>query len=250
MICQRSTGPGLPSCARPERRRLDAGHPARDGRVGVAECVTFEGRLGDGAVADARAMHECLVGQVHQVVDNQSVVALHVSGLAVSSPGRIVGPMQVRHLAGSASAGSPGQIQTKRCFSATGRLRTQADGLIVSCDGMKVQRPSDCCRLGRDIRTQRCRHRSRPFDKGTSRCQQASSSATAFPAAVRYMTMCLLTDGARKKSAFYLMVPRGCVPGIKRERLVARERRKARHCRFSLTIRFVYTFRERYDAVR
>ena len=31
--------------------------------------------------------------------------------------------------------------QAKRYLSTTGNLRTQADGLIVSCDGMKVQRP-------------------------------------------------------------------------------------------------------------
>ena len=34
--------------------------------------------------------------------------------------------------AGSALAGSPGQIQMKRCFSSTGKLRTQAEGFSVS----------------------------------------------------------------------------------------------------------------------
>ena len=38
-------------------------------------------------------------------------------------------------------AGSPGQIQMKRCFSTTGKLRTQAEGLSVSWLGMWVHRP-------------------------------------------------------------------------------------------------------------
>jgi hypothetical protein len=43
--------------------------------------------------------------------------------------------------AGSAALGSPGQIHTNRSRSTTGNDVTEALGLMVSCDGMKVQRP-------------------------------------------------------------------------------------------------------------
>ena len=96
MICQRSTGPGLPQLRRPERRRLDAAHPARHGDRPVA-MGDVERRLGDVLVADAGAVHEGLVGEVHQIVDHQAIVAFDVNGLAVAGPGRIVVPVHVRH---------------------------------------------------------------------------------------------------------------------------------------------------------
>ena len=56
-----------------------------------------EGRFGDGFIADAPAMHERLVRQVHQIVDNQPVIAFDVNCLAVSGPGGIVVPVHVRN---------------------------------------------------------------------------------------------------------------------------------------------------------
>ena len=99
MICQRSTGPGLPQLRGPERRRLDAAHPARHGH-GLVAMGDVERCFGDVVVADAGAVHEGFVGEVHQVVDHEPVVALHVDGLAVAGPLRIVVPVHVRHQRG------------------------------------------------------------------------------------------------------------------------------------------------------
>ena len=51
----------------------------------------------DGFIADAPAMDKCLVRQVHQIVDNQPVIAFDVDCLAVASPGWIVVPVHVRN---------------------------------------------------------------------------------------------------------------------------------------------------------
>ena len=94
MICQRSTLPGLPSWRAPERRRLDVAHPARH-RRGALAMRRLERRFGDGAVADARSVHEGLVREIHQVVEHQAIVALDANGPAVAGPGRVVVPVQV-----------------------------------------------------------------------------------------------------------------------------------------------------------
>ena len=60
----------------------------------------IERRFGDGVIADAAAMHEGLVRQVHQIVDDQPVIAFDVDGLAVACPGRIVVPVHVGHQRG------------------------------------------------------------------------------------------------------------------------------------------------------
>ena len=78
----------------PERRRRDAFHPAGDGGKAVA-VGGDERRLGHRPVADAAAVHEGLMRQVHQVVDHQAVVALHPDQLAVAGPARAVVPVQV-----------------------------------------------------------------------------------------------------------------------------------------------------------
>ena len=49
------------------------------------------------ALADAGAVHEGFVGQVHQVVDHEAVVALDGDQLAVASPLGIVVPVHVGH---------------------------------------------------------------------------------------------------------------------------------------------------------
>ena len=48
-------------------------------------------------VPDARPVHELLVRQVHQVVDDQLVAAVDVDRLAVARPVGVVVPVQVRH---------------------------------------------------------------------------------------------------------------------------------------------------------
>ena len=96
MICQRSTGAGLSQLRRPERRRLDAAHPARH-RHGAFAMGDAERRFGDIVVADAGAMHEGFVGQVHQIIDHQPVVASRVNGLAIAGPFGIVVPVHVRY---------------------------------------------------------------------------------------------------------------------------------------------------------
>ena len=68
-----------------------------DGGVAVSD---IERRLRDGFIADAAAMDEGLVRQVHQIVDHQPVVAFDMNGLAVAGPGRIVVPVHVRNQRG------------------------------------------------------------------------------------------------------------------------------------------------------
>ena len=54
-------------------------------------------RLGHGLLANAGAVDKGLMRQVHQVVDDQPVVALHRDQLAVAGPGRVVVPVHVGH---------------------------------------------------------------------------------------------------------------------------------------------------------
>src|ERR1700686_601580 len=61
---------------------------------------------------------------------------------------------------------------------------------MVSCDGMKVQRPDELYLRPWYPHTTLSPSR-RPFDNGTRRCQQASSSAVTCPLACRYITTCL-----------------------------------------------------------
>src|ERR1700722_21006560 len=61
---------------------------------------------------------------------------------------------------------------------------------MVSCDGMKVQRPDELYLRPWYPHTT-LSPSSRPFESGTRRCQQASSSAVTCPLACRYITTCL-----------------------------------------------------------
>ncbi len=90
---------GLAELAGPERRRVDVAHPARDGgeAIGMGD---VERRLGDRAIADARAVDEGLVGEIHQIVDDEPIIAFDGDELAVARPGRIVVPVQVGNLGG------------------------------------------------------------------------------------------------------------------------------------------------------
>ena len=80
--------------ALPERRRVDAEHPLghRHRPVGVGD---LEVGLGQPLVPDAGPVHELLVREVHQVVDDQLVAAVDVDGLAVARPVRRVVHVQV-----------------------------------------------------------------------------------------------------------------------------------------------------------
>ena len=91
---------GLAKLTRPERRRFDVLHPARhrDLAVGVGD---FERVAGDGVVADAAGMDIGLVGQVHEIVDDQPVITLQaVEGAAFADPGLIAVPVEIRDLVG------------------------------------------------------------------------------------------------------------------------------------------------------
>ena len=81
--------------ALPERRRVDAEHPLRD-RDGAFVVGDLEIGLRQRVVADARPVHELLVGEVHQVVDDELVAAVDVDRLAVTGPVGVVVPVQVR----------------------------------------------------------------------------------------------------------------------------------------------------------
>src|ERR1700722_21022500 len=58
---------------------------------------------------------------------------------------------------------------------------------MVSCDGMKVQRPDELY-LRPWYPPTTLSPSSRPFESGTRRCQQASSSAVTCPSPCRYTT--------------------------------------------------------------
>jgi hypothetical protein len=71
-------------------------HPAGHGDIGVA-MRDIERGFRDGFIADAAAMNEGLMREVHQIIDNHPVIAFDVDGLAVAGPGRIVIPVHVRN---------------------------------------------------------------------------------------------------------------------------------------------------------
>jgi len=54
----------------------------------------------DGFIADAATMDERLMREVHQIIDDQPVIAFDMNGLAVSGPGWIVVPVHVRNQRG------------------------------------------------------------------------------------------------------------------------------------------------------
>ncbi len=120
MICQRSTLPRLAQLPAPERRRIDIEHPARDGG-GALAMRRLERRLGHRPIADRGAVHIGLVGEVHQIVDHQPVVAFGMDGTC-RPPAHAASSFQCRSgiNSASASAGLPGQIQMNRCRSSTG----------------------------------------------------------------------------------------------------------------------------------
>ena len=60
----------------------------------------LEGRFGDGVIADAAGVDECFVRQVHQVVDDQAIIAGRVDRATIARPIGIMIPMQVGHQRG------------------------------------------------------------------------------------------------------------------------------------------------------
>src|SRR5215212_5281162 len=81
----------------PEGRRLDADHPTGDGR-GPIRVRDLEGRARNRFVADAAGMDIGLVGQIHEVVDDEAVVAFEaVEGAALPDPVSSIVPMEIRY---------------------------------------------------------------------------------------------------------------------------------------------------------
>ena len=111
---------GLPSCF----AQNGGGSMSSIQRVTVAVrsvCVTSKGVSGDRLVPDAARVHIGLVGQVHQVVDDETVIAFQaVEGAALADPFGAVVPMEVRDRGRIRKAGSPGHTQTRRCRSTIG----------------------------------------------------------------------------------------------------------------------------------
>ena len=89
-------GEAVLQVAPPERRRLDAEHPLGH-RHGVPGVGDLEVGLAQGVVPDGRPVHELLVGEVHEVVDDELVAAVDVDGLAVARPVGVVVVVQVGH---------------------------------------------------------------------------------------------------------------------------------------------------------
>ena len=80
----------------PKRRGFDVVHPAGNRhKLGI---VGHDKRcFHHGFVANTRTMYIGFVGQIHQVVYDQAVIALHGDQLAVARPSRVVVPMHVWH---------------------------------------------------------------------------------------------------------------------------------------------------------
>ena len=74
-------------------------HPLRD-RDRAFVVGDLEIGLRQRVVADARPVHELLVGEVHEVVDDELVAAVDVDRLAVTGPLGVVVPVQVGHEVG------------------------------------------------------------------------------------------------------------------------------------------------------
>jgi hypothetical protein len=91
-ICQRS--PVAAQRGLPERRRHDVFHEAAGDHF-LALDLGRHRRFVDFLLADAGRVHVGLVGQVHQVVDHQAVLAVDVVQAATVGPFRILGPFQV-----------------------------------------------------------------------------------------------------------------------------------------------------------
>ena len=109
MICHRSTcSPGLSSCLAQNGGGSIFVHPARHGRRAV-RMRDVEGRVGDRLVADAAGMDVGLVRQVHQVVDDEAVVAFQaVEGAALADPFGAVVPVEIRDLGRIGQSGIAG----------------------------------------------------------------------------------------------------------------------------------------------
>ena len=84
-----------------------------------------------------RAVHERLVREVHEVVDDQLVAALEVDELAVAGPLRVVVPVQVGHAVrvGERRVARPHPDEAVPLHHRDSCARGAA-GLIVFCDGM------------------------------------------------------------------------------------------------------------------
>jgi hypothetical protein len=80
----------------PERRGVDVTHPPGDGDR-AALVRHLELGLGQLLLADARGVDELLVGEVHEVVEDELVVAVGVDRLAVACPARVVHLVHVGH---------------------------------------------------------------------------------------------------------------------------------------------------------
>ena len=89
-------GPAKLLC--PEWRRLDVDHPARH-RGAAVGMRHVEWRVEDRIMTDAVGVHISLVRQVHQIVDDQAVVALErVKGATFANPIGTVIPMKIGDL--------------------------------------------------------------------------------------------------------------------------------------------------------
>ena len=88
-------------------------------------------RLSHRTLAYAGIVCTCLTRQVHEVVNHQPLVAFEGDQLSITSPQASSFECMSGIFAGSAWAGSPTQIQTKRCRFITEKVRTQAKELRV-----------------------------------------------------------------------------------------------------------------------
>ena len=176
-----------------------------------------ERRFGDVVVADAGAVHEGLVGEVHQIVDHEAIIAFHMNGLAVAGPGGIVVPVHVGHqrrvgqrriahpepdeampldhgIGAHAGRGVDGFL---RGHEGAAALRIVFQAVIAADDRVAVEPP-----LGQ---------RHQPVPAGI--LQRAD---LAIGLAVHHDM--LAADRAGKQRVLEIDVPGGGVPGIERER--------------------------------
>ena len=146
-----------------------------------------ERRFGNSRLADAGALHEGLVGQVHQLVEQQAIVAVHADHLAVNGPGRGVVPVHVGHQRRVGQRGFVGPDPDETAplnDRKTAHAGRRVDRFLRRHVGAA---PVDVVDQTGILQVTSSPF-SRPFESGSKRCQQASARIATVPSSVRYVT--------------------------------------------------------------
>ena len=218
MICQRSTcSPGLSSCLAQNGGGSISRHPARHGRRAV-RMRDVEGRVGDGLVADAAGMDIGLVRQVHQVVDDEAVVAFEaVEGAALADPFGAVVPVEIRNLGriGQSRVAGPDPDQA---MALDDRIGAHAGGRV---DGL-LRRHVGAAPGGVEDEPVIAADHLIAFEAAHGERQQPVPAGVLqrrhLPVGAAVENDVLVADRPRGELVLDLMAPGRGIPGIERER--------------------------------